>query len=42
MSSTQLRGRTVLRLGTINPRTTEGDVDAIVEHLTTLAVLHRE
>ena len=39
ISSTQLDGRTVLRLCTINPRTTERDLEATVEHLTELALV---
>jgi aromatic-L-amino-acid decarboxylase len=37
ISSTQLRGRTVLRLCTINPRTTRRDVEMTIERLTDLA-----
>ncbi len=33
LSTTELRGRTVLRLCTINPRTTEGDVRETVRRL---------
>ena len=36
-SSTVLRGRTVLRLCTINPRTTDEDIDATVERISQLA-----
>ncbi len=36
-SSTVLRGRTVLRLCTINPRTTDAEIDATVARLTALA-----
>jgi glutamate/tyrosine decarboxylase-like PLP-dependent enzyme len=36
-SSTVLRGRTVLRLCTINPRTTDGEIDETVRRLTALA-----
>jgi len=36
-SSTVLRGRTVLRLCTINPRTTEAEIDETVARLTALA-----
>ena len=36
-SSTVLRGRTVLRLCTINPRTTDEDVDRTVERIASLA-----
>ena len=36
-SSTVLRGRTVLRLCTINPRTTDHDIDATVERIASLA-----
>jgi glutamate/tyrosine decarboxylase-like PLP-dependent enzyme len=36
-SSTVLRGRTVLRLCTINPRTTDEDVDRTVERISRLA-----
>jgi aromatic-L-amino-acid decarboxylase len=37
LSSTVLRGRTALRLCTVNPRTTNADVDAVMEHLRDLA-----
>jgi glutamate/tyrosine decarboxylase-like PLP-dependent enzyme len=36
-SSTVLRGRTVLRLCTINPRTTDAEIDETVARLTALA-----
>ena len=36
-SSTLLRGRTVLRLCTINPRTTDDDIDRTVERISRLA-----
>lgn len=36
-SSTVLRGRTVLRLCTINPRTTDDDIDRTVERISQLA-----
>ena len=36
-SSTVLRGRTVLRLCTINPRTTDEDIDATVARISRLA-----
>jgi aromatic-L-amino-acid/L-tryptophan decarboxylase len=36
-SSTVLRGRTVLRLCTINPRTTEAEIDETIARLTALA-----
>ncbi|HEV2062802.1 MAG TPA: aminotransferase class I/II-fold pyridoxal phosphate-dependent enzyme, partial [Solirubrobacteraceae bacterium] len=36
-SSTVLRGRTVLRLCTINPRTTDDDIDRTVERISSLA-----
>jgi aromatic-L-amino-acid decarboxylase len=35
-TSTRLRGRTALRLCTINPRTTDGDLRATVEHMARL------
>jgi aromatic-L-amino-acid/L-tryptophan decarboxylase len=37
LSSTQLRGRDVLRLCTINPRTTDEEIDAVVARLDALA-----
>lgn len=37
LSSTRLRGRTVLRLCTINPRTTEAEIEAVLAHLDALA-----
>jgi hypothetical protein len=36
-SSTVLRGRTLLRLCTINPRTTDEDIDRTVDRLAELA-----
>jgi hypothetical protein len=36
-TSTVLNGRTVLRLCTINPRTTEADVEGTIEWLDALA-----
>ncbi|HET7675719.1 MAG TPA: aminotransferase class I/II-fold pyridoxal phosphate-dependent enzyme [Gammaproteobacteria bacterium] len=37
LSSTRLNDRVALRLCTINPRTTDADIDATVDHLDTLA-----
>jgi glutamate/tyrosine decarboxylase-like PLP-dependent enzyme len=34
LSSTRLRGRTVLRMCTINPRTTDADIDGTINRLT--------
>jgi hypothetical protein len=38
-TSTVLRGRTVLRMCTINPRTTESDIELTLEKLDSLAAL---
>lgn len=38
VTSTRLRGRTALRLCTINPRTTDGDVCATIEHMARIGV----
>jgi len=37
VTATRLRGRTVLRLCTINPRTTEADLEATLRRLAELA-----
>jgi len=39
VTSTVLRGRTVLRRCTINPRTTESDIEQTLESLETVAAL---
>ena len=40
MSTTQLMGRTVFRLCTINPRTTEEDLDSTLSHLDASVRIH--
>ena len=37
LSTTQLRGRTVLRLCAINPRTTDEEIERVVERIEALA-----